>query len=232
MEFRNLTYLLLLIGTIAGPLAFSFDNKIQYFRKFKYLFPAILFSGAIFILWDLRFEELGIWNYNPDYILGIYIMNLPFEKWLYFFVIPYSFVFIYEVLSKLPGHFEKPNVFVAISLVLLVLFTITAYYARQHIYTFFTFFLLTIYFGYTVFRNKFKPHYSRFYLTYAISLLPFLLVNGLLTGLPVVEYNDAHNLGIRIITIPIEDFFYLFLLLLINLTIYEYMKKQKLFNFN
>lgn len=232
MELRNFTYLLILAGTIAGPLALSFEKQVRFYSKLKYLLPAILFSGAVFILWDLRFEELGIWSFNPKYITGIYIKNLPIEEWLFFIIIPYSCVFIYEVINvKLP-NFNSSNLFVAVSLVLLVIFAIVAYIARQNLYTFFTFFLLTIYFGYTVFRNKFKPHYSRFYLTYAISLLPFLLVNGLLTGLPVVEYNDAHNLGIRIITIPIEDFFYLFLLLLINLTIYEYMKKQKLFNFN
>src|SRR5690606_19813920 len=120
---------------------------------------------------------------------------------------------------------DKPNLAIAVSLLLLILFAVIAYTARQHLYSFFTFFLLTIYFGYTLFRNKFKPHYTKFYLTWLISLLPFLIIDGILTGLPIVEYNDIHTLGIRIFTIPVEDFFYLFLLLFINITIYEYMKK-------
>ena len=232
MELRNFTYLLILLGTIAGPLAYSFEGQVRFYTKVKYLLPAILFSGAVFILWDLRFEELGIWSFNPRYITGIYILNLPFEEWLFFLIIPYSCVFIYEVLNfKLP-HFERPNLFLAISLALLAIFAILAYTARQNLYTFFTFFLLTIYFGYTILRNSFKQHYTKFYLTWLISLIPFLIVNGLLTGLPVVEYNNNHTLGVRIFTIPFEDFFYLFLLLLINITIYEYMKKQRLFNFN
>jgi lycopene cyclase domain-containing protein len=65
----------------------------------------------------------------------------------------------------------------------------------------------------------------------AYTAFPFLIVNGMLTALPVVEYNDAHTLGIRVFTIPLEDFFYFFLLLIMNLTIYEYMKKQQLFSF-
>jgi lycopene cyclase domain-containing protein len=231
MEFKNFTYLLLMLATLAGPLAFSFEKQVRFYKKVKYLLPAILFSGVIFILWDLRFEELGIWSFNPDYVLGIYILNLPLEEWMFFFVIPYSCVFIYEVLNLKLAHFEKPTFFLAISLVLVVAFALVAYFARQKLYTFFTFFLLTIYFGYTIFRNRFKKFYTKFYLTWLISLIPFLIVNGLLTALPVVEYNDMHNLGIRIFTIPVEDFFYFFLLLIMNITIYEYMKNQRLFQF-
>jgi len=229
MEFKNFTYLLLMLGTMAVPLAFSFEKQVRFYTKLKYLLPAILFSGAIFIIWDLRFEELGIWSFNPEYLLGIYILNLPVEEWLFFIAIPYATVFIYEVLKVQLPHFEKPNLFLGVSLVLLVVFALTAYFFRERLYTFFNFFLLTIYFGYTIFRNQFKQHYTRFYLTWLISLIPFLIVNGFLTALPVVEYNDAHNLGIRIFTIPIEDFFYFFLLLLMNLTIFEYLKKQKYF---
>jgi len=229
MEFKNFTYLLLMLGTMAVPLAFSFEKQVRFYTKLKYLLPAILFSGAIFIIWDLRFEELGIWSFNPEYLLGIYILNLPVEEWLFFIAIPYATVFIYEVLKVQLPHFEKPNLFLGVSLVLLVIFALTAYFFRERLYTFFNFFLLTIYFGYTIFRNRFKQHLTKFYLAWLISLVPFLIVNGLLTALPVVEYNDAHNLGIRMFTIPSEDFFYFFLLLLMDLTIFEYLKKQKYF---
>lgn len=229
MEFQNFTYLLLMLGSLAVPLIFSFEKQVRFYTQLKYLFPAILFSGAIFIMWDLRFEELGIWRFNAEYVTGIYILNLPVEEWLFFLVIPYFGVFIYEVLKVKFSWFEKPNIFLAISLVLLVAFALLAYFARQRLYTFFTFFLLTIYFGYTVFRNRFKPHYTKFYLTWVVMLVPFLIVNGILTALPVVEYNDVHTLGIRFLTIPVEDFFYFFLLLLMNLTIYEYIKKQRFY---
>lgn len=231
MEFRNFTYLLLMLGALAGPLAFSFEKQIRFYSKLKYLLPAILFSGAIFLLLGVRFAELGIWSFNPRYITGFYIMNLPAEEWLFFMVAPYSCVFIYELLKvKLP-HFEKPNLFVGISLVMLAVFAIIAYTARQHLYTFFTFFLLTIYFGYTIFRNRFKQHYTKFYLTWLLALIPYTLIFSILTGLPVIEYNEMHTLGMKIIRIPLENFFYFFLLLLMNITIYEYMKTQQIFKF-
>lgn len=227
MELKNFTYLLLLLGSIAVPLALSFESQVRYYKKLKYLFPAIIFTGAIFIIWDIRFEELGIWKFNPEYILGIYILNLPLEEWLFFLVIPYCCVFIYEVLYVKIPRFEKPNLFTGVSLVGVLLSALLAYFAREKLYTFFNFFLLTIYLGYTVFRNRFKVHYTKFYIAYLISLIPFLIINGILTGLPVVEYNNAHNLGIRVITIPVEDFGYFFFLFLMNVTIYEFLKKQK-----
>lgn len=229
MEFKNFTYLLLMLGAIAIPLAYSFEKQVRFYTKLKYFLPAMLFTGAIFIIWDMRFEEIGIWKFNPEYLIGIYIFNLPLEEWLFFIVIPYCSVFIYEILKvKLP-HFERPNLFTGVSLVLLIAFALLAYFAREKLYTFFNFFLLTIYFGYTIFRKRFKPHYTKFYLTWAISLFPMLIINGVLTALPVVEYNNHHNLGVRVFTIPIEDFFYFFLLLLMNLTIYEYLKKQRFY---
>ena len=59
---------------------------------------------------------------------------------------------------------------------------------------------------------------------YLVSLVPFFLVNGVLTALPVVRYNDAENVGLRMGTIPVEDSIYLLLLLLLNVNLYEYLK--------
>ena len=51
-------------------------------------------------------------------------------------------------------------------------------------------------------------------------------VNGVLTAMPVVIYNNAENLGIRAYTIPVEDFIYSFIMLGMNVGLYEFIREK------
>ena len=66
---------------------------------------------------------------------------------------------------------------------------------------------------------------------YAILLVPFLIVNGILTGTgleePVVRYDNTQNLHFRLFTIPVEDVFYGFEMFVLNLMIYSQLVKRK-----
>jgi lycopene cyclase domain-containing protein len=157
--------LLILVGTIAVPLFFSYEKQLRFYSNLKYLLPAMLFTGAIFIIMDLRFEQRAIWRFNTEFTIGINILNLPIEEWLYFLAVPFLGVAIYEFLNSLISDFEHPKIFLALSLFLLILFGVTAYFSRQKLYPFFIFFLLAIYLGYTIFRERFQKHYTKFYLS-------------------------------------------------------------------
>jgi lycopene cyclase domain-containing protein len=70
--------------------------------------------------------------------------------------------------------------------------------------------------------------FEDFFYTLVIHYIPFCIFNGLLTnGLahvspdPVVWYNSLHITNIRITSIPIEDFYYSFLLILANVKVFE-----------
>ena len=70
-----------------------------------------------------------------------------------------------------------------------------------------------------------------FYLMFIIiHVSGFIIVNGLLTGYnldtPPVWYNYEETLNIRLGTIPLEDFFYSMLLLLCNVSFFEFFKKR------
>ena len=51
-----------------------------------------------------------------------------------------------------------------------------------------------------------------FYFSFLVMLIPFVIVNGFLTGSfagnEVVWYNNAENSSLRLLTIPVEDFGY------------------------
>lgn len=49
-----------------------------------------------------------------------------------------------------------------------------------------------------------------------------LVVNGYLTARPIVEYGSRHFLGVRLGTIPLEDFVYGFGLITLTITLWEY----------
>ncbi len=223
------TYFLILAASLVGPLALSFDKKVAFYKNWKYLFPAMLIPAILYIAWDMHFTQNGMWSFNPEYITGINLYNLPLEEVLFFFVVPYCCVFIYACIrAYFPNLINKKSadqVLMLLAIGLLIAGVINA----DKYYTSWTFifngvFILIIY----SVRRYFKSFDAlSFLISYAICLIPFLLVNGFLTAIPVVIYNDAENLGIRIYTIPFEDAFYGMLLVLMNIVIYEKIKNQK-----
>lgn len=210
------------------PLALSFDKKVQFFKKMNCLLPAILATAVAFIIWDIYFTRANIWGFNHSYTLGIDFYGLPVEEWLFFVVIPYCCVFIYEVLKFYFGKLEYNRMFKWFSWFLVIALGIIAYRYRLRWYTFLTCSMAAAILAYVLVRNKFTSRLTMFYFSYFVSSIPFLIVNGILTSLPVVVYNPAHILNIRIINVPVEDFSYAFLMLLMVITIYEWLKERLL----
>ncbi len=227
MEFKNFTYLLLLSGIIVFPLVFSFNKELKFYIRLKHLMPAIFITAALFIYWDIGFEKAGIWSFNPKFTVGFKILNLPLEEWLFFIVVPYALSFINEVLRFKIPELVKPMILVAVSFILLVVFAMITWENRERFYTYNNFLFLTLFLGYVIFRNRYRDHFYWFYTTWIISLIPFMIIDGILTSLPVVEYNPAHIMGIKIFTIPVEDFAYLFLLYLMTDTIYRFLEERR-----
>ena len=65
-----------------------------------------------------------------------------------------------------------------------------------------------------------------FWYAQLVCILPFLVVNGLLTGLPVVSYRDESIVGIRLLSIPVEDLVYSFVLVGMNLCLSEGLRQR------
>lgn len=219
-------YLYLNIFTILFPLALSFDKKVAFYKNWYALFPAILANAVFFIIWDVFFTLEGVWGFNDAYLTGIYFFNLPLEEVLFFITVPYACVFIYDVLNAyIRRDLLKPYA-KAIALALIIILPLIAVFNISRLYTSITFILLTV--MHLVHLRFFGDRVlGRFYLAYLVHLVPFLLVNGVLTYLPVVWYNNAYNLGLRLVSIPVEDTMYSMLMLLITISVYEGIRSKR-----
>lgn len=222
------TYLLVNLVSVAIPFGCSFENRLKFYKRWKALFPALIITAIFFLIWDNIFTTQGVWGFNEKYITGIKLFNLPLEEVLFFFCIPYCCVFTYEVLN----HFVKKDVLGKYArygaTILAYVLVALAFKYNELAYTFwtsvFTFLFLLLHL--VVLK---KPYWSRLVFTFLVILIPFFIVNGILTGTgleePVVWYNNAENLGIRLLTIPIEDAIYGFLLIGFNISLYEFFKR-------
>lgn len=222
-------YLLINAASVSIPFIAGFDKRLKFYREWRFVFPAMLLTMVVFIPWDMLKTSLGVWGFNPKYITGIYIGNLPLEECLFFLAIPYACIFTYYSINYIiKSDILKPysGLIFKISGIILIITGVVFY---QRLYTTITFlstgtFLL-------LHAYIFKKEYSgRFLRMYAITLFPFFIVNGFLTGMmiqqEVVYYNDSENLGIRLGTIPVEDMVYGLLMLFMNISWYEFLKKR------
>jgi lycopene cyclase domain-containing protein len=228
METGKFTYFILLFLSLLGPLVLSFDKKVHYYKRWRFLFPSILRAMVLFILWDVVFTRLEVWGFNEIYTVGWNIWYLPVEEWLFFLIIPFSCLFIFDVIAFYFPRLQFPaNRFNQIVAgVLAVVLLVFSLWFRHRYYTFIVSLLTASYLILIlIFRRRISwmPH---FLIAYLIALVPFTIVNGILTSLPVVRYNPADNLGIRFMTIPLEDFIYLFLLLLMVTDFYQVLLKR------
>ena len=221
-------YLLLNLGSISIPFAYSFERKMRFIKHWKAVFLSLTIVAIVFLIWDAIFTANGVWGFNPDYHLPFLLLGMPIEEWLFFFCIPYASIFIHYSLA-----YFKPNLLISdkvakiITLFFIVILIPIIFLNTDKSYTFinYSFLIFVLLIGY-FFGIK---HLQRFYISFLIILVPFFVVNGILTGTgleePVVWYNNTENLGIRLLTIPIEDIGYAFTMIFGNVLLIENFKK-------
>ncbi len=217
-------YLLVDLFCFAATFIFSFHPGIKFYQSWKAFALANFISAAVFIGWDMLYTHWGIWWFNERYTLPYRIGGLPIEELLFFIAIPYSCVFTYHVIKR---HISLNNteIYKAITILLINLLLVTGLVFINRLYTSVTFIGLALMLIYLHFIKK-ASWLPYFYLSFAFILIPFFISNGILTGAlteqAVVNYNNQHNLSIRMVTIPVEDTFYGMLLILLTITFFEY----------
>lgn len=241
-EFHAL-YILVDLGCVLIPFLFSFHPALRFHKRWQNLIPGIAIMMLFFIPWDILFTSKGIWGFNSSFILGFKLAGLPIEEWLFFICIPYACLFTYHCMKYFFPVLPAPKVFSVLNWTCAVLFLVIAFSHTGKWYTFSAHLLagLFLLFHLVVWRSKYL---GWFMLTFLLIFPLFILSNGILTGVDfwhyplinfnpenivrsVVIYNNDHNLGIRIFSMPLDDIAYGMFMLLLVTTCYEKINVRK-----
>jgi lycopene cyclase domain-containing protein len=219
----NAEYLLLNALIIGGPLVMSFEKNIFFVSRWRFAWPAIALVAAPYLIWDALVTGRHWW-FNEKYTVGLRLAGLPVEEWMFFLTVPFAALFVWEVIAY---HFsDQPNA--AMPFVRFIFFFAPAVgailFATGREYTG----LMLIFLGAAAMLEAlFKTGVmarSRGLIYFGAVTIFIIIFNGYLTARPVVLYGEAYQLGLRLGTIPIEDFGYGYSLILAVTVVYEKLK--------
>lgn len=202
-------YLILDLVILIGPLLASFEKQIRFIRYFIPAMLSILLVGSVYIAWDIWATDRGHWSFNPEYVGDFRFLGLPAEEMLFFWVVPYAGLFIWHVIGFYREGREDQITFssmrngIMISAMGLILGL-----GKGYEYTGLAFLSAGLF---LIADQGFKINLTqsvRFWHTQVLIIGATLLFNGFLTARPVVLYGESFQLGLRIFTIPVEDFVY------------------------
>ena len=236
-------YLLVDLFCLSGPFFLSFHKSVAFYKNFKPLAAGILLMSAVYLPWDILFTHWGIWNFNPKFTMQSRSFLLPIEEWLFFVAVPFACVFTFECVRYFKKTAPSKRFTQITSFSVLAISTVLCVFAafEELWYTFSATLLCS---AMLLFHIQRRSEFLGYFLfAWFILLIPFYMSNGILTGLhfyeydlvntshveiteAIVRYNNQFNLGIRIWSVPIEDFFYGLAMILLVLTPYEYFREK------
>ena len=210
--------------SVLFPLLFSFHPALRFDRQWRAAAVGILAMMGLFVPWDAFFTAQGVWSFAEQHTWRTRVFGLPLEELGFFICIPYACLFTYHCFGVQFKSDPLAKFARAISVAIALVLVPIAFCNLGRAYTSSAFLLCAAMVLFVAF--VLRPNWlGRIYFSFFVLLIPFLIVNGLLTGTgvtgEVVRYNDYENLGIRILTIPVEDIFYGLLMQLMAVTFYE-----------
>jgi lycopene cyclase domain-containing protein len=89
-------YCIVLAAVLLFPLALSFDRKLEIYAHARSLAKTMAAVAIPFWIWDTIATTRGHWWFNNSYVLGLNLLGLPIEEWLFFLVVPFVSIFTWE----------------------------------------------------------------------------------------------------------------------------------------
>lgn len=218
LEYLIFDLLILTIST-AGPV-------VMPAGRWPHLKPAavaIALIGLPYLVWD-HIVTNWWWSFNPQYILGWKLGVLPLEEILFFMVVPWGCLVIWENLkTRINGSVSSfwSWLLMSLGIVLAVVSFTQAWW-----YTW-TVMVLTsaVVLADLQTSRWLQQKAAMVFLAMVVGLT--LIFNGYLTARPVVEYNPQIMSSLRLGTVPIEDVHYGLILVGAVAVVYEKFSKGR-----
>lgn len=218
------SYLFHHLLTVVPVALLSFEHRIHYVDRWKAVLSALSLPALLYILWDVLFTEVGVWAFDHEKVTGFFILGLPWEEWTWFIVVPLACVFIYDNLLYYIRKDPWEGADKWVSLMIGFGSLIAALFNMDKLYTFLAFSTAGIITLWDWYFYRPRPR-TRFYMTFAVSLIPMIIFNGWLTGMfsgsPLVSYDPESFMGWRVFTMPLEDIFFGYGYLFLVIRIYQ-----------
>lgn len=221
----NYTFLLIDLLLLVLPVILFSLKKMEFAVNSKFIILAVLINVFAFSVPTEFLTQLKVIVFNPPYLTGMTLWELPVEELLLSLILPLTGIAIYLFLNKRYPDNSSEKYSLAVSNIMLGICIAMLYFGHQKLYTVFTFSILLVFILYIEFVNKIRFMY-RFYRAYLVSLIPLYVVYGALTSIPVVQYTVAETLDFNLVHIPFETHFYFMGMMLLSVYLYEVFKNR------
>jgi lycopene cyclase domain-containing protein len=221
----NYTYLLVNLGLLVFSLLVFSNQKLKFAGQSKFIILAVLINVFTFSVPTEFLTQLKVIVFNPPYLSGMTLWELPAEELLLSLLLPLCGLAIYLFLNiRWPDNtLEKYSL--AISNIMLGVCIAMLYFGHQKLYTLFTFSILLVFLLYIEYVSKIRFMY-RFYRAFLVSLVLYYIVYGMLTSIPVIQYTTEETLNFNLAHIPFESPFYYMSMLLLSVYLFELFKSR------
>lgn len=219
------TYLYINFALLLLSVLLFSSKKVDFKGQRKYIILAAMITVFAFSVPTEFLTQLKVFVFNPPYLTGIILWELPLEESLLTLLLPLCGLSAYLFLNaKYPKNtLEKYSL--ALSNILLGISIAMIFFGYQKLYTMYTFVILLVFLLYIEYVNKLRFMY-KFYRAYLFSLIPFYVVFGILTSTPVIQYTTSETLDFRLGQIPFETHFYFMDMLLLTVYLFELFKSR------
>ncbi|MEV0841951.1 lycopene cyclase domain-containing protein [Actinocatenispora sera] len=100
-------YLAVLALCVAVTLPLEFVLGARVYRRPRLLLATLAPVVVAFGAWDLFGYHRGDWWYSIRQTLGVRLLGMPVEEWLFFLVVPVCALLTFEVLGRRRGRRDR-----------------------------------------------------------------------------------------------------------------------------